>query len=354
MLRIELDGRLADLNPASRPSSASPGRALGAARLDAGRPRRRRLPARVVRGGGGPAPPGRIEIRFSTRWRERAGQRRRGRGARRAGRPQFAIAVVEDMTERSRLELQLRLAQKLESMGRLAAGIAHEINTPIQFVGDHASFLATAITSCWVSATTTAPCATRPRREGCPARTAPPAGPGSDPRAHPAGRARTPWRRPSRGGPGREHRPGHEDLRPPARGQRRNADVNAALRSTLTVAANQLKYVADVTTELQPLPPVPCYLSGPQPGLPEHRGERRPRHRGRRPGDRMQGGASPSAPAATGAPSPSRSPTPAGGSRPRYTIASSIPSSPPRRWGAGPVRAWPSPAQWWWRSTAAP
>jgi signal transduction histidine kinase len=33
------------------------------------------------------------------------------------------------------------------------------------------------------------------------------------------------------------------------------------VRSTLTVAANQLKYVADVTTDLQPLPPVPCYLS---------------------------------------------------------------------------------------------
>src|ERR1019366_1586580 len=38
-------------------------------------------------------------------------------------------------------ELQLPHAQKLESVGRLASGIAHEINTPIQFVGDNTRFL---------------------------------------------------------------------------------------------------------------------------------------------------------------------------------------------------------------------
>ncbi len=35
----------------------------------------------------------------------------------------------------------MRLAQKLESIGRLAAGIAHEINTPIQYIGDSVAFL---------------------------------------------------------------------------------------------------------------------------------------------------------------------------------------------------------------------
>ncbi len=39
---------------------------------------------------------------------------------------------------------QLVQAQKLESLGQMAAGIAHEINTPIQFVGDNIRFLATA------------------------------------------------------------------------------------------------------------------------------------------------------------------------------------------------------------------
>ena len=47
----------------------------------------------------------------------------------------------ETSTKRSQLEMQLLHAQKLESIGQLAAGIAHEINTPIQYVGDNTQFL---------------------------------------------------------------------------------------------------------------------------------------------------------------------------------------------------------------------
>jgi PAS domain S-box-containing protein len=46
-----------------------------------------------------------------------------------------------DINERKLLESQLVQAQKLESIGQLAAGIAHEINTPTQYVGDNIHFL---------------------------------------------------------------------------------------------------------------------------------------------------------------------------------------------------------------------
>ena len=46
-----------------------------------------------------------------------------------------------DITDRKLMESQLAQAQKLESIGQLAAGIAHEINTPIQYVSDNTRFL---------------------------------------------------------------------------------------------------------------------------------------------------------------------------------------------------------------------
>jgi len=51
------------------------------------------------------------------------------------------LAVKEDITEKRALESQLRHAQKMEGIGQLAAGIAHEINTPTQFVMDNLTFL---------------------------------------------------------------------------------------------------------------------------------------------------------------------------------------------------------------------
>jgi PAS domain S-box-containing protein len=51
------------------------------------------------------------------------------------------LIVGRDVTQRKILESQLVQAQKLESIGQLAAGIAHEINTPTQYVGDNTHFL---------------------------------------------------------------------------------------------------------------------------------------------------------------------------------------------------------------------
>lgn len=47
----------------------------------------------------------------------------------------------QDVTTRNALERRLAQAEKLESVGQLASGIAHEINTPAQFVGDNTKFL---------------------------------------------------------------------------------------------------------------------------------------------------------------------------------------------------------------------
>ena len=62
------------------------------------------------------------------------------------------VVTAIDITERVRTELQqkemqtqLDLAKKLESVGRLSAGIAHEINTPSQFVADNLRFLSTSL-----------------------------------------------------------------------------------------------------------------------------------------------------------------------------------------------------------------
>lgn len=52
-----------------------------------------------------------------------------------------AVVVFRDISIRKQMAAELHMAQKLESVGQLAAGIAHEINTPAQYVGDNIHFL---------------------------------------------------------------------------------------------------------------------------------------------------------------------------------------------------------------------
>lgn len=51
------------------------------------------------------------------------------------------MILGKDVTEQRILETQLLQSNKLEAIGQLAAGVAHEINTPLQFIGDNLKFL---------------------------------------------------------------------------------------------------------------------------------------------------------------------------------------------------------------------
>lgn len=61
--------------------------------------------------------------------------------------PPAFTSFIRDITTRRQMESQLAHAQKMESIGHLAAGIAHEINTPNQYIGDNARFLRSSFAS---------------------------------------------------------------------------------------------------------------------------------------------------------------------------------------------------------------
>ena len=179
-----------------------------------------------------------------------------------AQRALFKIGVIEDISERTRLELELRNAQRLESVGRLASGIAHEINTPIQFIGDHVSFLrgafADLMTLCDVYRDACARLGDAVPPEVTLALRA--AEEGADleylrERVAPAFLATLDGVRRVSTIVRAMKSFGHPD-----QGEKAAADINAALDSTLTVSANELKYVAEIETDFGDLPAVPCYL----------------------------------------------------------------------------------------------
>ncbi len=160
--------------------------------------------------------------------------------------------VSEDITHIKELERQLAQTQKLESIGQLAAGIAHEINTPIQYIGDNGKFLEDAFRDLLAFADArhtpeAVPAIQQNAEDGALDYLR-----GEVPKAieqllsgvdHVAGIVRA-----------------MKDFSHPGPVEKTPTDINHAIENTALVSRNEWKYVAELTTELDPdLPVVPCF-----------------------------------------------------------------------------------------------
>jgi PAS domain S-box-containing protein len=76
-----------------------------------------------------------VELAYTSQWGKSSHLRVVAAALRDAtGRVSGVQAIVEDVSERVALEEKLRESHKMESVGRLAAGLAHEINNPMAYV----------------------------------------------------------------------------------------------------------------------------------------------------------------------------------------------------------------------------
>ena len=174
------------------------------------------------------------------------------------------LAVVQDMTDRKRLEVDLRHSQRLEAVGHLAAGIAHEINTPIQFVGDNLHFIQDAFRDRQALMEQY-----RRLHEAVRQGEVPPAVLEDLDKALETAdleylneeipKAITQ----SLGGVERVATivRAMKAFAHPGQKEKAAADLNKALADTLTVSRNELKYVADIETDFGDLPPVVCHIA---------------------------------------------------------------------------------------------
>jgi signal transduction histidine kinase len=163
--------------------------------------------------------------------------------------------------EREQIEMELRLAQKLESVGHLAAGIAHEINTPIQFVGDTTQFLDSAFEDLMQVVDAYAELHAAARLGPVPAELLARVAEAEETADLDYLRERVPaaFER-SADGLGRVATivGAMREFAHPPTSEKAPVDINQAIRSTLVVAANEYRYVADLTTDLGDIPDVVC------------------------------------------------------------------------------------------------
>jgi len=182
-----------------------------------------------------------------------------------SGRPTSLIMVIKDITARKLLESEIAQVQKLEAIGRLAAGIAHEINTPIQYVGDNTRFLQEAMADINDLLEKYQKLLAAAKADNVPSGLIEEVESAIEeadleylmedvPNAI----------RQSLEGVDRVSRivRAMKEFSHPGTEEKTNINVNKAIENTITVARNEWKYVADVETDLDPeLPLVPCVPS---------------------------------------------------------------------------------------------
>jgi PAS domain S-box-containing protein len=170
----------------------------------------------------------------------------------------YVVVAHEDVTERNRLQTQLLQAQKLESIGQLAAGIAHEINTPTQYIGDNTRFLQDAFRELEILLAEVKRLSTDRAAAGhCGALAALAARADLDYLLEEIPKAI------SQSLEGIDRVAGivgaMKEFAHPGTPDKTHVDLNRAIQSTLTVARNEWKYIADVVTDFdENLPQVPC------------------------------------------------------------------------------------------------